>query len=93
MSDLQAQVSGHTSHHARIDLIRGPTPNDALKAMVLMFAIFRLFSMLSTVIAFLRTPAGRQMTDRARAFLSNPANQERAATLAGKVRQPRRTQS
>lgn len=61
--------------------------------MVVMFAIFRLFSMLSTVVAFLRTPAGRQLIERGRAFLSNPANQAKAATLSSKVRQPRRTQS
>jgi hypothetical protein len=56
-----------------------------------MVAIFRLFSMVGTIVAFFRTPMGRQLTERAKMFFSNPAHREKAAALAGKVRQPRRT--
>jgi hypothetical protein len=58
-----------------------------------MFAIFRLFSMVGTIVAFFRTPMGRQLIERARLFLSNPVNREKAAALANRVRQPRRTQT
>lgn len=54
-----------------------------------MLAVFRLFSMIGTVLAFLRSPTGQQLIARAKAFLTNPGNRQKAAALTSRIRQPR----
>lgn len=56
-----------------------------------MLAIFRLFSMVTTVIAFLRSPTGKQLIAKVKAFVTDPGNRQKAAALISKIRRPQRT--
>jgi len=54
-----------------------------------MFALFRLFSMVSAVAAFIQSPTGRQLIGRARSFVARRLERRRAdraaALPAGRV--------
>ncbi len=52
-------------------------------------SIFRRLSALGGVVAFARSPQGRQLIDKARMMASDPANRAKAAALLSKVRQPK----
>jgi len=48
-----------------------------------MFAIFRLFSMVSAVVAFIQSPTGRQLIGRVRSYIAQRRDRRavRAAAL------------
>ncbi|MGS0685039.1 hypothetical protein ACVBEQ_07795 [Nakamurella sp. GG22] len=52
-------------------------------------SIFRRLSALGGVVAFARSPQGRQLIDKARVMASDPANRAKAAGLLSKIRQPK----
>ena len=47
-----------------------------------MFAIFRLFSMVSAVAAFIQSPTGRQLIGRVRSFIARRLDRRRADRAA-----------
>jgi hypothetical protein len=47
-----------------------------------MFAIFRLFSMVSAVVAFIQSPTGRQLIGRVRTFVAGRLDRRRANRAA-----------
>lgn len=51
-----------------------------------MLAIFRLFSMLGTVVAFIRSPKGQQLIGRARSFITHRADRQKASAVRSQVR-------
>lgn len=52
-------------------------------------SIFRRLTALGGVVAFARSPQGRQLIDKARVMASDPANRAKAAGFLSKLRQPK----
>lgn len=52
-------------------------------------SLFRRLSALGGVVAFARSPQGRQLIDKARVMASDPANRAKATSLLSKIRQPK----
>lgn len=44
-----------------------------------MFAIFRLFSALSAVVAFIQSPTGKKLIGQVRSFITNRMNRRKSA--------------
>ncbi len=52
-------------------------------------ALFRRLSALGGVVAFARSPQGRQLIQKAKEMASDPANRAKANDLLSKVRAPK----